>query len=343
MGSLKKCWTYPLTILGHFCFGMGLLLLLFAISLSAGCSNGSPICEETCKPTNEYWRGLYQGSDRTLRASSPLGSLPHVGDVVLIIQIQGGLINNTNDSNYGSSSNTGNGFTDVGNAGRYEFASVTNATISSGIINITVEETLQYTYSSESNGRFQVVRVPLCRNATINEPSVPPWDGSIGGVFAVIAERVFLGNISLQGKGFRGGPDFKVTTDFGSNPFPNYRDNSTTVGFMQDTPFNGPKGEGFVGYPRFPLPSSSLSDTTYPEGFDCGRGAPGNAGGGGSFSDAGGGGGANGGRGGDGRYPLFVGAYDPGLGGAPAPSNGSDRLFLGKPMRSFVEARSDVK
>ena len=90
------------------------------------------------------------------------------------------------------------------------------------------------------------------------------------------------------------------------------------------------KGEGFVGSPRFP-PFVS----TYPQGFDCARGAPGNAGGGGNSIDSGGGGGANAGRGGDGR--IFTdSASKPGIGGAPLPLNVTERIFLGEWEHIFL-------
>ena len=111
----------------------------------------------------------------------------------------------------------------------------------------------------------------------------------------------------------------------GEGPFSeSYRDNSS---LNVQTSYNGRKGEGFIGKPRF------LSDpSTYPDGLDSARGAPGNAGGGGNHRDCGGGGGSNAGQGGDGRTSNFLSNPPfpyPGIGAAVLPLNATQRLFLG--------------
>jgi hypothetical protein len=245
----------------------------------------------------------------------------------MIIQMQGGSINNSNTAFYGSGTSSGNGYTSLGSAGLYEFATV----ISSGPV-VTLKNVLSNNYSSVGNNRFQAIRVPLCTLVTVHDPVIPPWDGSVGGVFAVLGESVILGNVSLQGKGYRGAPDIPDTSGLILNWFPrqaNYRDNSGVTRGPNGV-FNGAKGEGFIGYSSY---NFSTPNTTYPGGFDCGMGAPGNAGGGGIFTDAGGGGGANAGQGGDGRRPnhTYV-AFDSegGLGGAPVPLQPTQRLFPGQ-------------
>ena len=310
-------------------------LIIFIISFAGS----DPVCVETCKGVNEYWSGVEANGTQLVLADGSLS--PGVGDVLLIIQVQGGTINNSDDLNYGANNNTGNGFTDVGLAGQYEFAEVASVANSSIIL---LSDTLLYTYSSTNNNRFQAIKVALCKEATVENPMVPPWNGTVGGILVVIAERILLGNVSLEGKGFRGGPKFPITGGIIGLLFDpqRFRDNTTATRVNDTSVYNAPKGEGFIGFPRFPIPQGGLSDTTYPEGLDCAKGAPGNAGGGSNWRDSGGGGGANGGKGGDGAlYVEDPQAGSPGLGGAPAPSNASSRIFLGKATRSNDLERSD--
>ncbi|MDG1332621.1 MAG: hypothetical protein P8P74_09845 [Crocinitomicaceae bacterium] len=79
-----------------------------------------------------------------------------VGDQVLVIQMQGAAINETNTSNFGD-------ITSIGDAGNYEFAtvcSVPNAT------QIEVNS-LQRTYTVAGN--VQVVSVPIYDDATVTD------------------------------------------------------------------------------------------------------------------------------------------------------------------------------
>ena len=250
----------------------------------------------------------------------------------MIIQMQGGTINNSNNINYGSGNGTGNGYSDLGEAGQYEFAVISQVQGP----NVSLVSSLNNTYSNTGHRRFQAIRVPVCVDATINSPTILAWNGNIGGVYAVLAETVRLGSISLQGKGFRGAPFVPniaapisgIST--GGGPYvSNFRDNSVAIRAPNDR-FNGPKGEGFIGY-------TTLTSTTYPSSFDCGKGAPGNAGGGGIFTDSGGGGGSNAGAGGDGWQATYSNTIfatnlnaDAGLGGAAVPLNPLTRLLLGE-------------
>ena len=134
----------------------------------------------------------------------------------------------------------------------------------------------------------------------------------------VLATTIRLGNVNLRGKGFRGGPLVDRIYNGGAY-LQGYRDDSS---IRVNVSFNGPKGEGFIGMPRF-----LSAPSTYPNGLDCARGAPGNAGGGGNFVDCGAGGGANAGRGGDGLFREN--RQLPGIGGAPVPTDATRLLFLG--------------
>ena len=306
--------------------GWGLFSLLLAFVGSVTCG---PTCQATCNGTNEYWSGFVGNGTQLVLASVASSSPPPIpGDLLMIIQMQGGTINYSDDINYGENKGTGNGFTNVGLAGQYEFAEVASAVSS----NITLSRPLDFQYSSKDNNRFQVIRVALCKEAIVDNPDVPAWNGSTGGVLVVLAEHIRLGNVSLEGKGFRGGPEVNtsggIIVDLLFEPA-RFRDNSTYKRLKGGSPYNAPKGEGFIGSPRFlgGLP-------TYPKGFDCAKGAPGNAGGGSNWRDTGAGGGANAGKGGDGA--LFTERLDSGasgFGGAPAPSNVKNRIFLGENAR----------
>ena len=156
--------------------------------------------------------------------------------------------------------------------------------------------------------------------------SIKNWDGKL--VRDIRSSHVILHSISLKGKGFRGGPSFPVAEanrEFPAGGF-SFRDNTTSI---SNTSYNGAKGEGFIGYPRFPIGNGLLSETTYPEGFDCGAGSPGSAGGGGIYADVGGGGGSNGGNGGDGKHKSPGQTVPAGIGANPAPFNPYNRIFLG--------------
>jgi hypothetical protein len=288
---------------------------------------GDPNCPETCDGVNKYWSGVEGNGTQLLLAFEGGSSSPAVGDVLMIIQMQGGTINNSDTPNYGSNNGTGNGFTDVGLAGQYDFAEVAEVATPNLILNLSLSQSLSFHFSSTGNNRFQAIRVAFCREATVNSTNVPAWNGSVGGVLVVMAERILLGNVSLEGKGFRGGPpvpyigDINVVTSRDS-----FRDNSSATRLSNLETYNAPKGEGFIGFPRFPNQSEV---TTYPDTLDCSKGAPGNAGGGSTWISAGGGGGANAGQGGNGgRHLNYPGK--PGLGGAPAPSNATNRIFLGE-------------
>ena len=76
---------------------------------------------------NTYYSGngsLSAGATSlTLGARDARGSATPiaVGDLVLVMQMQDGTLNSSNNSNYGAGNGTGQGTTSMGNAGRYEF------------------------------------------------------------------------------------------------------------------------------------------------------------------------------------------------------------------------------
>lgn len=258
------------------------------------------------------------------------------GDLLLIIQMQDATINTKNNSNYGSNSGTGNGFTS-GNVGYYEYVIAANSVSTSGGT-ITTTTSLSMTYRSSNPGgsrgkqTYQVVRVPQYSSVTISGTvSAAAWDGTSGGIIVLdIAGTLNMsgGTISAAGKGFRGGLGRSLSGGSGSNS--DYRMNSTNQ--------NGAsKGEGIVGTPRYVWDEFTGIDTGV-EGYPSGsyaRGAPGNAGGGGNDGNpssndenSGGGGGGNGGEGGSGGNSWSSNLSIGGVGGGAFPSS-ADRLTMG--------------
>jgi gliding motility-associated-like protein len=187
-----------------------------------------------------------------------------VGDLLLIIQMQGASIDNTNTINYGN-------ILSYNGAGNYEFAYVV------GIVGNTITLSCPLQQSYTTTGRTQIIRVPQYQQLTIQagaSVTAPAWNGTRGGVVAIYAETLLLnGQINASALGFRGG----VLDNASANNQTNYRSTATNAG--------AEKGESIAGF-----------QTEYNAlGGRFGRGAPANGGGGGNGNNGGGGGGANGG------------------------------------------------
>ena len=200
-----------------------------------------------------------------------------VGDLVMIIQMQGALMKLSPvpvwapDSTYGR-------IYDYASCGNYEFAQVKS------VISATqIELDCGLTYNYSSTGKTQVVRVP--RYSSLNVTSTgtlttDAWNGTIGGILvAEIDGNTTInagGVVTATGLGFRGGV---ALGNSGSG-----NGNYATI-----NPNDGAeKGEG-IGSHRL---SNSGQDTL---GKQC-MGAPANGGGGGNANNCGGGGGANAGN-----------------------------------------------
>jgi len=266
---------------------------------------------------NTYYPGTANASAgaTSISIGSPTGALTPIasGDLLLIIQMQDAAINSNNSDSYGDgvSGAPAHGSTSS-NAGKYEFVVATGA--AGGTVPIRgagAGNGLLNTYrnadatSSRGQRRFQVVRVPQYSSATLSSGlTAASWDGSTGGVLVVdVAGNLNLGGatVSVDGKGFRGGGTRQLNGGSGGSntDFRNVATNS----------FHGGKGEGIVGTPRYVYDSTfnTVTDTGiegYPNGSTA-RGAPGNAGGGGTDGNtsandqnSGGGGGGNAGAGG---------------------------------------------
>lgn len=225
------------------------------------------------------------------------------GDTVLMIQMQGAIIDNTNSPAFGT-------VTDYKNSGNYEFNFVKSKT--GNAIELTNVLTRAYDIP---NGKVQLIRVPYYQDAVISSTlTCLPWDGSKGGVLVFnVADSLNLGaDIDVSAKGFRAGngtnSSLLVTNCF-TNDY--YYPSPSTIAAL--------KGQGIA----------ILNNTN-----NRGKGAAANAGGGGLDHNSGGGGGGNGGAGGFGGYQLEPCGNAPfdnrGIGGRDLPyNNASNKIFMG--------------
>ncbi len=244
------------------------------------------------------------------------------GDLIFIMQMQDATINTADSNLYGSGTagNNGSGTTGLRESGKWEFAVVSG--VSSGVLSL--RDTLKNAYSAAAatatatRRSYQVVRVAQNSSLTLaSDLSVVPWNGFTGGVIVFDVSGTLNLNgrtVNGDGAGFRGGGSFKTNDDNAPGSTAYITSTSNTV---RDTETNstgghgGFKGEGVAGTPRivrgtavtaFNGIDSGLAsgDQGYPGTNDRSRGAPANAGGGGTAHNSGGGGGGNAGLGGSG-------------------------------------------
>ncbi|MGI4875297.1 MAG: hypothetical protein ACRYFX_29440 [Janthinobacterium lividum] len=282
-------------------------------------------------------------------------------DLLLVIQMQGGdfdYADNTSSYGTGQPGSPVNGAILSGTfvAGQYEYVQVASVAGNTVTLKTPLLNSYQNTDASSTAGQrsFQVVRVPQYVNLTLGANLLPsPWNGSTGGIVALdVAGQLSLGTYSINanGAGFRGGAGRVLGGDATAT--------ATTTDYRSSASLNvhGTKGEGILGTPRYvsdpAYSTTALLDTRtaatgfpallnsgqadgYPGG-DNARGAPGNAGGGGTDGEignnqqnSGGGGGANGGAGGRGGNTWSGNAATGGEPGAAFPSASSSRLVLG--------------
>jgi uncharacterized repeat protein (TIGR01451 family) len=270
------------------------------------------------------------------------------GDLLLIIQMQDALINSTNTGAYGDASpgDPATGSTNLQSTGLFEYVTA-SSTVAAGTGTLTFLGTgsgggllnsyASAAYTAGTNGQqtYQVIRVPQYTSATLSSGLVPlAWNGSVGGVLALdVASQLTLGaTVAADSLGFRGGGGKILTGGAGADT--DYRTLSTVAA-------NAPKGEGIAGTPAYIAPATITTTTaatnTGVEGIPNGsfaRGAPGNAGGGGTDGDpvandynSGGGAGGNGGAGGLGGYGwnsyTKLNTTDGGFGGSAFPATTS--------------------
>jgi gliding motility-associated-like protein len=224
-----------------------------------------------------------------------------VGDRVLIIQMKGAAIDQTNTANYGN-------ITAYNSAGNYEFQNI--SAIAGNVI--TLQHQLVRTY--DPNHFVQLVKVGTYNNlVTQGTITCPAWNAATGtgGVMVIEASGQIIlgGNIHMNGAGFRGGAT-------NSNQAGDHPCISLTPFFLpSNTPDAAEKGEGIADWVA---------------GQEHARGKLSNGGGGGNSHNHGGGGGGNMGVGGVGGYWNTCGPNIGGLGGANLLYNNvQNKIFLG--------------
>ena len=297
---------------------------------------------------NRYWPATANAgvgaTSIDLGASIGAGASIVAGDLLLVIQMQDAAINSSNTDSYGNgiAGDPGSGSTALNSAGLYEFVRATTAVpTTGGTVNLVggsggLLNAYNNAAASGTQGqrRFQVVRVPQYTTATLGSGlTATAWNGTAGGVLVFdVAGALTLGSatVSVNGLGMRGGGARQLGGGAGVNT--DYRTLATVNN-------NGSKGEGIAGTPRYVNNGGALLDTAlegYPNGSHA-RGAPGNAGGGGTDGNpgandqnTGGGGGSNAGTGGKGGNAWNSAATTGGWGGFDySGSVGPGRLFLG--------------
>ena len=251
------------SILTVFCF--------FAIHISAQRGKDGPLAINSNTIVNTVSKTLSVdvtgGASSSITVNNNTGLA--VGDLVLIIQMQGATINTAStDSTWGA-------ITAINNCGNNEFQEISSISGNTLTFDCTVKNS--YTVA----GKTQVIRVMRYSAVTINAGGVltaPTWNGSTGGVLAVEVQGNTIinnaGGLDMTAKGFRGGA-FENQTKYGVR---------NVVDLWWDA--GAYKGESVAGDTAF--------YRTLGGGF-C-KGAPANGGGGGNAHNCGGGGGANAGN-----------------------------------------------
>jgi hypothetical protein len=223
----------------------------------------------------------YLPSGYTTNASGFASDALAEGDLILLFQAQGAIINTTNSLNYGE-------VTNLNNSGRYEMAYVGSVSGNT----ITLDCKTRFAYFAANY--VQVIRIPQYTTLTVNsgasvvpikwgDPAFGGADPSAvtrrrGGFLGILADDIVNeGSINANEAGFRGGTILNGSATSGDVFYSNYFYSSTFRG--------GEKGESIAGY----RPDYDAMGGRY------GMGAPANAGGGGGGHNCGGGGGANGG------------------------------------------------
>ncbi|MEQ9306703.1 MAG: hypothetical protein RJQ14_22505, partial [Marinoscillum sp.] len=264
-------------------------MFLFSLTNFTEAQNISGVINEYAAVSNA------SGSVVTVANAADIASWT-AGDKVLLIQIKGTVIDETNTANYGD-------IISFDGAGNYEFNTINS--VSGDQITLSVPTCKTYLYDIHP---VQVIRVPVYTNATITgEITGQPWNGTTGGVVAleVSGTLTMNSNINANGLGFRGGDESSNSVAAAVDLY--VCDISDGRG--------GIKGEGIIEIPD----------------AAC-RGKLANGGGGGNDHNSGGGGGGNygsGGIGGDG-WPSETG--EGGIGGISLIdyyTEGLPRLFLG--------------
>jgi hypothetical protein len=281
------------------------------------------------------------GSTSITLAAAGYGSTPiSIGDILLVIQMQGAQLNSNNTSSYGDGTGTGSGYLNNSAllAGNMEYVvAASNVSLSGGTL--TLSSGLSHSYQISAFGTdgqytYQVIRVPVYYDVTLTANiTAPKWNGASGGVIVLYAtDNINMAGytIDASGLGFRGGGGRALSGGSGS---------STDFITLSSNNANGSKGEGIAGTPKYINDSYSSLITNTSEGYPSGsyaRGAPGNAGGGGTDANpssndqnSGGGGGSSGGAGGNGGNSWSSNLATGGKPGAVFSQASPSRLTMG--------------
>lgn len=239
------------------------------------------------------------------------------GTRVMIIQMKGADVNNTNTASFGD-------VTAINQAGNYEINTICDFTATTVFLHY------QLLKSYNTGGYVQLITIPRYTNVTVTGTvQAAPWDAitGTGGVVALEATNtIFLNsNIDVSGRGFSGG-------QFMNYPAPAYN-----CSWAVDV------NNYFLGLPPSPnnnyhggRKGESISD--YIAGMEYARGKQANGGGGGNNHNTGGAGGGNYGAGGHGGTRSNESAFlchgaNPGRGAASIATQGytagNNRIFMG--------------
>jgi hypothetical protein len=235
---------------------------------------------------------------RTVRIADPSVGLAS-GDHVVMIQMKGARIAETDDSTYGRIS-------DIGGAGNVEYLTIERISLDSVIF------TTPWVHTYDASKAVQLVRVPVYEDAhPVSSVQPAPWNGRTGGVVAIDVTKTLVldADIRATGLGFRAGRASTVRDFCDSKRW--------TSAFASGE--GGEKGEGIAQYGA--------------PGEYAAKGAPANGAGGGNGANAGGGGGGNGGSGGNGgdasdKCLPYIGSGGR-AGGSLAAFVPEQRLFMG--------------
>lgn len=197
------------------------------------------------------------------------------GNRVMIIQMKGAVIDETNSSSFGTISSTGH-------AGKYEFATICSFLNDTVVFERELMNTYDYTQS------VQLIYVPQYTDVTVSGTLLAKeWDPvtETGGVIAIEASGTITLNasISADSAGFKGGQLFNNTVSSRCGSVSGYY--FSTAQSTDPNLGGATKGEGVAAFII---------------NKENGRGRQANGGGGGNVDNTGGGGGGNYGAGGNG-------------------------------------------
>lgn len=260
---------------------------------------------------NEYYSVQAMGNTpSSIFLYTPAASFA-TNDEVLIIQMKGGSIHNSNDPNFGT-------ITNLGATGLMERATVCRSSANE----LFFQHNLVNTFDdpSTSNSIIQVVKFSRYNDVQITGTlTAPVWDGSTGGVLVLSATGTvnMQADINLSGLGFQGGAKETIASGCSNFPWPIF----DAYYYAQSDNGGAMKGEGVIPFEI---------------GKEYGRGAQATGGGGANEHNAGGAGGGNFGSGGQGGEKTTGGSVicvgmQPGIGGVDLQTDiaSSDRLFMG--------------